>query len=531
MLPKAADTLSGGTGNDVLNGGDGADSLLGGGGGDTLDGGADDDALFGSDGTDSLLGGAGDDTLDGGAGNDALNGGDGTDSLLGGAGDDILAGGAGRDTLAGGNGNDTYILPSGDVVDESGGSGIDTIVTDAASFSLNAIAGVENLTGISGGGQNLYGSNLDNVLTGSTGNDTLSGAAGNDTLDGGAGADSMSASVGDDTYVVDNAGDTVLETFNQGTDTVRTSLAAYTLGANIEHLAGSSDSGQRLAGNALGNLVTAGDGDDTLEGGAGNDVLAGGGGTDTVVFSGARADYSVTNGKDAMGVWTQVTDNDPAADGDDGSDRLYGVETVQFTDTTEAICFYPGTRIRTPSGKVAVEALRAGDLVLIEDGRAVPVRWMGRQTVSTRFADPLRVLPIRIAAGALDEGVPLRDLLVSPDHALLVDGVLVQAGALVNGTTIRRETAVPEVFTYWHVELADHALVRAEGVFAESFIDNVARLAFDNWAEHEAAADPAPMAEMELPRAKSHRQVPAATRRRLAARAEALLASRATQAA
>ena len=151
---------------------------------------------------------------------------------------------------------------------------------------------------------------------------------------------------------------------------------------------------------------------------------------------------------------------------------------------------------------------------------------MGRQTVSTVFGDPLRVLPIRITAGALGEGaggmLPVRDLLVSPDHALLVDGVLIQAGALVNGTTIRREGAVPERFTYHHVELADHALVLAEGVPAETFVDNIERLGFDNWAEHEALyGAAAPIAELDLPRAKSARQVPMATRARLAAIAAA----------
>ena len=71
------------------------------------------------------------------------------------------------------------------------------------------------------------------------------------------------------------------------------------------------------------------------------------------------------------------------------------------------------------------------------------------------------------------------------------------------------------------------ALVLAEGVPAETFIDNVSRLAFDNWDEHEAAGSEAPIAEMELPRAKSARQVPQATRRRLAKRAELLLGERA----
>jgi Hint domain len=82
-----------------------------------------------------------------------------------------------------------------------------------------------------------------------------------------------------------------------------------------------------------------------------------------------------------------------------------------------------------------VETLKRGDLVLTSDGRSVPVDWLGIQTVSLMFADKMRVLPIRIRAGALAENGPSRDLLVSPDHALLVDGALIQAGTLVNGTS------------------------------------------------------------------------------------------------
>jgi hypothetical protein len=141
---------------------------------------------------------------------------------------------------------------------------------------------------------------------------------------------------------------------------------------------------------------------------------------------------------------------------------------------------------------------------------------MGRQTVSTRFADPMHVLPIRIGAGALGGGLPERDLLVSSGHALLMDGVLVLAGALVNGTTITRERDVPEIFTFWHVELADHSLILAEGVPAETFVDNVDRVIFDNWAEHEELyGDQPAIPEMDLPRAKSARQLPAALRRKL----------------
>lgn len=180
-------------------------------------------------------------------------------------------------------------------------------------------------------------------------------------------------------------------------------------------------------------------------------------------------------------------------------------------------CFYEGTMIATPSGEQAVEMLRAGDMVRLANGRVVPVRWVGFTRVSTRFADKLRSLPIRIKAGALAEGVPARDLLVSPDHALFLQGVLVQAGALVNGAGIIREEQVPERFTYYHVELASHELLLAEGAPAESFVDNIDRMNFHNWTAREAPHER--ILEMDCPRAKSARQLPAALRLALAARA------------
>ena len=187
------------------------------------------------------------------------------------------------------------------------------------------------------------------------------------------------------------------------------------------------------------------------------------------------------------------------------------------------VCFLAGTGIATPAGETPVEALAIGDLVLTADGHAAPVKWVGVQTVATLFADPVRTFPIRITAGALRPDLPARDLLVSPDHALFLDGVLVQAAALVNGTTIVRETAMPERFTYFHVELEDHSLIFAEGVPAETFLDTVTRRRFDNWAEYEALyGDTGPvLAELPSPRIKSARQLPQALARRLAARAAA----------
>jgi hypothetical protein len=194
--------------------------------------------------------------------------------------------------------------------------------------------------------------------------------------------------------------------------------------------------------------------------------------------------------------------------------------------TGSPACFMAGTAIRTPTGNVPVETLRIGDLVTLADGRTATVAWIGRQTISMVFADPLRVLPIRIKAHALEDGIPARDLLLSPDHAVLVDDILIQAGALVNGVSVLRESDVPTVFTYYHIEIADHSLLLAENTPAESFVDNVSRLNFDNWEERPDQNEDATIAEMPYPRAKATRQVPKAIRARLSARAEATAAAR-----
>lgn len=182
------------------------------------------------------------------------------------------------------------------------------------------------------------------------------------------------------------------------------------------------------------------------------------------------------------------------------------------------VCFLAGTMVATPRGEVAIETLNVGDLVLTTEGTTKPVRWLARQTVSTLFADSLRSLPILLRAGALGEDLPTRDLYISPDHALLIDGLLVQAGALVNGTSIVRHADMPKTFLYFHVELDDHSLILAEGVAAETFVDNVTRRAFDNWQEAPEVA----IAEIELPRVKSARQLPERLKTLIAARAEQL---------
>ena len=203
---------------------------------------------------------------------------------------------------------------------------------------------------------------------------------------------------------------------------------------------------------------------------------------------------------------------------------------VQYLKVTDSggvdaitICFMAGTMIRTPEGERAIETLKRGDLVVTTDGVAKKICWLGRQTISSIFADPVRSWPIRIKAGALGENCPSRDLLVSPDHAVLIEGAMIHAGALVNGSSILRETRVPRNFVYYHVELDDHSLIFAENTPAETFIDNAERLAFDNWDEHQKLYPAGKeMQELPYPRAKAPRQVPVRIRIMLARNAQLL---------
>ncbi len=151
--------------------------------------------------------------------------------------------------------------------------------------------------------------------------------------------------------------------------------------------------------------------------------------------------------------------------------------------TALTVCFAAGTRILTDHGEIAVEDLRPGDLVATLDAGAqvlAPVRWVGRRRLDlARHPHPWAVAPVRIRAGAFADGLPHRDLVVSPDHAMLVNGQLLPARQLINQMSIAQVTGLAGV-EYFHVELDRYSILLAEGLPTESYLDTGNRGFFSN---------------------------------------------------
>ena len=272
---------------------------------------ADDGVFILTDEVDNFTGTALADEIWALGGDDIIAGLGGNDLIFGGLGNDFIDGGTGADEMWDSEGgDDTYVVDNvGDLVFELGfdaSQGIDTIRTTLGTYTLGPATDtlsdmgfVENLTYIGAGSFTGIGNELDNAITGGTGGDTLDGGDGNDTLNGGAGADAMTGGDGNDTYIVDNAGDQAVEGAGGGTDTVRSLLAAYALGANVENLTfvGAGDSAG--TGNDLNNVITGSGGNETLSGGLGDDTLDGGFGSDTLDGGGGANSMTGGAGNDA----------------------------------------------------------------------------------------------------------------------------------------------------------------------------------------------------------------------------------------
>jgi hypothetical protein len=178
----------------------------------------------------------------------------------------------------------------------------------------------------------------------------------------------------------------------------------------------------------------------------------------------------------------------------------------------EVLCFLHGTRILTPTGAVPVEELGIGGTVVSRFSGIRRIKWIGRQSFAPHFIAPEK-FPVRIAAGALEDGVPARDLLVSPGHSILLDNILVLTSKLINDATITQIRPESDV-NYIQLDFGSHDCVVAEGAWSETYADAPCmRAQFHNAAEYEALYPDEPPCEALVlcaPRPEAGRRLEAA---------------------
>ncbi len=526
-----ANTLTGGAGNDTLNGAAGADSLYGGDGDDRLTGGSGADVLSGGAGNDwalytgsaagvnitlggtasggdaagdtltgieNLEGSAYNDTLTGDAGDNFLIGGAGRDSLTGGGGDDTLQGGAGADTLYGGEGMD-YI----DYSNSSAAVSINLATNTASGGDAtgDVLQGVDGIIGsafddtlIGFDNQGLVGDVYTNIFYGGAGNDSMNLGGGNDIAYGGADNDTILAGAGDDYAAGDAGNDQIFG--GDGNDTATGGTGNDLLDGGLGNDSLSGDEGN--------DTLSGGDGNDSLWGGTGNDLLYGGAGND-VLSGGDGADY--LNG--GAGDDILVGNINDTVDGGGGNDTLdlrgqfnYHIVRDPLNPTNGVVnyydplgnlighlsfsniagivtCFTAGTLVDTAYGLRTVERLRVGDLVHTRDSGLQPIRWIGRKLVSgeeLRGNPALR--PVLIRKGALGPNLPDRDMMVSRQHRMLIEGprvglmfeddeVFVRALHLLDLPGVL--PAMVADVTYIHLMFDRHEVILADNAWSESF--------------------------------------------------------------
>ena len=209
--------------------------------------------------------------------------------------------------------------------------------TDRVGLSVSANLNLDIANIVSGDSAN-------NTLLGTAGRDVMYGLAGNDTLNGGLGADTMVGGLGNDIYVVDNAGDVVIELAGEGTDTVQSSVS-YTLADNVENLTLTGTAAINGTGNGLNNVLTGNVASNVLTGGAGNDTLNGGAGADTLVGGAGNDIYTVDNVGDAV---TELAG--------EGTDRVLSSVNYTLSDNVENLTL-TGAAVLTGTGNALANVL------------------------------------------------------------------------------------------------------------------------------------------------------------------------------
>lgn len=306
------------------------------------------------------------------------------------------------------------------------------------------------------------------------GNDTILGGSGQDAIFGQGGDDSLDGGQGDDT-LNGGEGNDVLQG-GQGQD----SLVG---GAGNDRITGGEGDDRSFGGSGMDTIVS-GPGNDRAEGGFGSDTFTFDAGGNHVIIGGEDADGSDIDRLDFTGVdrsTYRIIPGDPEAGRIEFLDTAGNVtSTTTYTQIEEVIiCFTPGTRIATKRGEVAVEDLKVDDQIVTRDNGVQSLRWVGRRDLNAAEMARMPVhSPVLIRTGALGKAAPQRDMLVSPNHRMLITSelaevmfgereVLVAAKHLtgLDGVDVVRADAV----SYIHLMFEHHEVILADGCWAESF--------------------------------------------------------------
>lgn len=466
-----------------------------------------DDRVRAGEGDDTVRSGAGDDLVYGGAGNDDVDGGEGDDTLNGEGGNDTLTGGQGSDLVDGGDGNDVidtagggaYPLPDMGYpglypADSDPTNDLDTVYGGAGDDTIRTGDDADLIDG--GTGNDLIDGGIDaDTITAGDGNDTVIGGEGSDLIDLGAGDDlvygGLDPSFPDELNVPDA---TDLRPDN-GRDTIDG-------GAGNDTIFGMDDDDSLMGGDGN-DLIDGGIDEDTILGDAGNDTIIGGDGADNMAGGDDRDTFLVSEA--GQGIGDAIDGNEGGDDYDtldlrgagplhitydpdnaengvvdflDGDGNVTG--SLTFTNIENVIpCFTPGTMIATPRGEIPVEELKAGDRVITRDNGIQQIRWVGQKSLS--WADLSlnpHLKPILIRQGSLGNGLPERDMMVSPNHRVLVANdrtalyfdeheVLVAAKHLVAGRGVHEVDSMGTA--YIHFMFDRHEVVLSNGAWTESF--------------------------------------------------------------
>ncbi|MGO4909319.1 Hint domain-containing protein [Pseudorhodobacter sp. W20_MBD10_FR17] len=458
------DLVYGGVGNDDLRGGEGADTLYGGDGSDTVygqqgndyintsatqpipdidypgvypadtDPNNDRDLVFGGLGNDTIITGDDADTIFGDGGNDSINAGIDADLVYGGSGDDTIVGSEGADTIFGDSGNDLIY------------GGLDSVIGDALdlpdAIDLRPLNNRDLLDGGSGN-DTIYGRDDNDTLIGGDGNDLLFGGVDNDFLNGDDGDDTLHGDEGDDVLVGGDGNDVLYG------------------GPGVDSMFGGADRDTFIIaeGEGAGDVVYGGEEGDDF---------------DRLVIQGPRDSYRVV-----------VTGPDSDGNGIDGRveylDAGGAVTGVLNFENIEQVvpCFTPGTLIATPKGEVPVESLKAGDRIITRDNGIQELRWIGQRKFDwAHLIANQHLRPIMVRRGSLGNGLPERDMMLSPNHRVLVSNdrtalyfdereVLVAAKHLIGGKGIFEVESIGT--TYIHLMFDQHEVVLSDGAWTESF--------------------------------------------------------------